>query len=331
MIISIIIPIYNVAQYIERCLYSIFNQSYTKGIECVLVDDCGADDSMMKVERLLKEYSGPISFNIVRHQQNQGLSCSRNTGILKSTGDYIYFLDSDDAITPNCLETFVDIVNKYIDVDVVQGDMAKGEKGLADHYFRYPLPEYVTEKEQVEKVLFTEINNTATNRLLKRSFIMEHSLFFPVGIVHEDVFWSYFVAKNARCVAFINRGTYFYYNNENSIMHTCTKHMIIKRLYGYRFSVETFWEDIISNGSCRYQRQYLADTLIRYIESLSNQKYISQWFLFWRMLIKQSARSLTKVTKWRFLFFLLILPPFCFFINRKGLQWRIRYFICPKL
>ena len=104
MKVSIIIPIYNVEPYIERCLQSVVSQTYPY-FECILIDDCGNDRSMPFAEQFIQNYSGEIHFRILRHENNCGLSSARNTGMKAANGDYIYFMDSDDAITPECIET----------------------------------------------------------------------------------------------------------------------------------------------------------------------------------------------------------------------------------
>ena len=87
-IVSIIIPVYNVASYIKRCLQSVGAQSH-KNLECILIDDCGTDGSIHFAEQFIKEYSGEIRFNILRHKHNCGLSAARNTGMKAANGDYI--------------------------------------------------------------------------------------------------------------------------------------------------------------------------------------------------------------------------------------------------
>ena len=106
--VSIIVPVYNVEDYIERCMLSIIDQTYPN-IECIIVDDCTPDNSITIIQSLLQQYNGTISFKILKHTTNKGLSESRNTGTEKATGDYIYYLDSDDELTPNCIEHLVDI------------------------------------------------------------------------------------------------------------------------------------------------------------------------------------------------------------------------------
>ena len=121
MRISIIVPVYNVERYICECFESIAAQTYEGELECIFVDDCGQDDSIALLEQLIASYSGPIQFSILHHEHNRGLSAARNTGIEHATGDYVYFLDSDDCITPDCIEKLSALAKKYKGIDVVQG------------------------------------------------------------------------------------------------------------------------------------------------------------------------------------------------------------------
>ena len=90
MRLSIIIPVYNVEPYIEDCLRSVMRQTYQGAMECLIVDDCGTDDSMAIAERTIATYEGPIVFQVLHHERNRGLSAARNTGTLAAKGDYLY-------------------------------------------------------------------------------------------------------------------------------------------------------------------------------------------------------------------------------------------------
>ena len=142
MKVSIIIPVYNVAPYIKRCLDSIVAQTF-QNIECILVDDCGTDNSKEIVQQYIDNYQGYIQFKIIHHEKNLGLSGARNTGIRIATGEWLYFLDSDDAVTPNCISSLLALKDKYPDVDFVQGNLLD-ENGEISHYGFNNIPEYCT-------------------------------------------------------------------------------------------------------------------------------------------------------------------------------------------
>ena len=96
VLISIIIPIYNAEKYIFRCIKSVMNQKISGfGIECILIDDCSQDDSILIANNIIDDYTGDIIFKMIRNETNKGLSASRNIGIQLSSGEYLFFLDSD--------------------------------------------------------------------------------------------------------------------------------------------------------------------------------------------------------------------------------------------
>lgn len=91
MDISVIVPIYNVESYILECLQSVAAQTKTKNVECILVDDCGTDNSVKVAEQFISAYEGDISFALLHHPENEGLSAARNTGIKNARGKYLFF------------------------------------------------------------------------------------------------------------------------------------------------------------------------------------------------------------------------------------------------
>lgn len=109
MRISIIIPVYNVELYVEECLQSVANQTMTEGIECIIVDDRGQDNSAAIAKQYIDSYKGDIRFTFIQREKNGGLSAARNTGIEAATGEYVYFLDSDDYLVPSAIETLISI------------------------------------------------------------------------------------------------------------------------------------------------------------------------------------------------------------------------------
>ena len=111
-LISIIIPVYQVSDYVERCIRSVMSQTFTD-IECIIVDDATVDDSMVKCQKLIDEYDGRIQFRLLHHEKNRGLSAARNTGTKAATGEYVFYLDSDDEITSDCIEKMMLLAEKH--------------------------------------------------------------------------------------------------------------------------------------------------------------------------------------------------------------------------
>lgn len=151
MDISVIVPIYNVESYILECLQSVAAQTKTKNVECILVDDCGTDNSVKVAEQFISAYEGDISFALLHHPENEGLSAARNTGIKNARGKYLFFLDSDDMIKPYCLDELFALAETY------QADMVQGayESDLANmkRFEDSPLPEFSENKSFIKRTL----------------------------------------------------------------------------------------------------------------------------------------------------------------------------------
>ncbi|MDR2963049.1 MAG: glycosyltransferase [Bacteroidales bacterium] len=227
MKISIIIPIYNVSEHIIRCINSVINQTY-QHFECILIDDCSPDNSIELATQRLETYNGSIDFKIIHHTQNKGLSGARNTGTLASTGEYVYYLDSDDEITPDCMETLITLVTRYPKVEMVQGNTqtipASAEQDYWLNLSHKNFPEYVNDNDWIKRHLYDitvkTIPPNACNKLIKRDFIFAHNLFFKEGIVHEDELWMFWVVKKLRTIAFTTKYTYIAYGRTGSIMRS---------------------------------------------------------------------------------------------------------------
>lgn len=212
--VTIVVPLYQVEEYIEACLVSVANQTYKGPIECIIIDDCGTDNSCQIVEKFISEYKGQIDFRLLHHDCNRGLSAARNTGMDHASGEYIYFLDSDDEITPYCIEKLVKPLEDYgydfvtADFTIVGGRpvttylKARGEykSGIKEAYYK------------------KEWNVTAWNKLCNIDFLRRNNIRFKEGIIHEDILWSFYLANFAKSMYALEDKTYIYNTREASIM-----------------------------------------------------------------------------------------------------------------
>ena len=229
MKVSIIIPVFNVAPYIKRCLDSVVAQSF-QDIECILVDDCGTDNSKEIVQQYIDNYQGQIQFKFIHHKENLGQSAARNTGIQVATGEWLFFLDSDDAITPKCISILLALKDKYPDADFVQGNLLD-ERGEISHYGFNNVPEYCDNPSLLEDLMLNRVITSVCNRLIKHSLFIEKDLSFPIGMIHEDMYWVYFFSKHVKAAAFTHVGTYIYYTTENSTMTSVSQFTRIKGIH----------------------------------------------------------------------------------------------------
>lgn len=330
MKISIVIPVFNVELYIKRCLESVTNQSYSE-IECILVDDCGNDNSMEIVNHFIDNYNGPVEFVVIHHQKNKGLSAARNAGINISKGEYVFFLDGDDAIMPFCIELLVSLAKRFPTADFVQGNTVQEQGCVPNYCFASKVPDFVDDKQQLNQVIFTIANISSWNRLIKRSFLICNSLLFQEGIVHEDNCWAYFLAKYANAAAFTNKGTYLYYLNSNGIMRSVSKSMISKRLYSCYVISDIIIDDLLkTHESISYQRIQLAQTIISILKLLSHFS-LFYWLQFWKYILCKAIYLKKKFTLHRFLFLLAMLPPMCFCIKCKAWYWRLNQYVVSRV
>lgn len=216
--ISIVIPVYNVENYIAECLQSVIRQTYSGEIECILVDDCGQDNSIGIAEKMLSKYNGPISFQIVHRAQNGGLSAARNSGTKVATGEYIYYLDSDDYISDDCLSVLAEPL-KNAKYDMVFGDYETfGDYQVQSLLFEQQI-EILGNEHIFHELSEKQLPVTAWNKLYDRAFLENNSIDFLDGQLHEDDLWTYKICLCATKIAIQKQVTYFYRQRNNSIVY----------------------------------------------------------------------------------------------------------------
>lgn len=229
--VSIIIPVFNVSAYIERCLRSVMHQTYDN-IECIIVDDATPDDSIEKCEQVIKDYHGSIRFVILHHQHNRGLSAARNTGTTAASGDYIYYLDSDDELTSDCIEKLLKPIMHDDTIEMVMGNFLRVPDGCSirpSERQTLQLKETnLTSNNALRDYYFRKgIWQASWNKLIKRSFLCEHQISFKVGLYWEDTLWLYFVVKYLNHFYTIPDVTYHYMKRPGALTTGMVKHKIL--------------------------------------------------------------------------------------------------------
>lgn len=281
MKVSVIVPVYSVSAYIERSIRSVMNQTYDC-IECIVVDDATLDDSIVKCKRLIDEYEGPICFRIFHHEYNRGLSESRNTGTIASTGDYIFYLDSDDEIMPDCIGKLVKVAEEHPEAEMVIGnyeEISEGKQARIKHDER--LPAHIQTNERfVSYYHHHQISFAAWNKLIKRSFINSHCLFFKEGILYEDYLWMFYVAKYLSVVFIVKEVTYRYYIRPGSITMS-SDHLSVGRSYMIIF------DDILHHltiGREKKELNYCAERFCKHY--LNSKKKFPAYKSLYRLYLK---------------------------------------------
>lgn len=211
---SIVIPIYNVENYIENCLRSVVQQ---KGcdLECVLVDDGSKDRSMEVVNSFLENYKGNVDFKIVSYGENRGQSVARNTGIKEASGEYLFFLDSDDELAPDAMITFMRYMEKFGRVDFFVGNFevvgSYAHSGLRSKEF----------VNSPQDILFSYMKNEwyvmPWGKLICREFLLQNNLWFMEGLLNEDELFSFQFAMAASTMVTVKENVYRYIVRSNSL------------------------------------------------------------------------------------------------------------------
>lgn len=219
MNISVIIPIYKVEPYIERCLRSIMNQTFTDGVECILVNDCTPDRSMEIAERLIKEYKGGIQFRIVTHERNRGIAAVRNTGLEVAQGTYIQYVDGDDYVEPNMLEElYKEAIKTNADIIGCEYYFDWGGHKTIDNQFHFKTsPEY-----NLQELMNCHYTAKLWRRLIRKNLFTDNQLTFVEGIdIGEDFLLASQLHYYASKVAFVAIPLYNYVQyNSSSLVHS---------------------------------------------------------------------------------------------------------------
>ena len=226
---SVIVPVYNVKLYLDRCVRSLADQSYLP-YEIILVDDGSTDGS----EDLCDDYARKYPFVKVCHKKNGGLSSARNYGIVHSNGDYILFVDSDDYVQKDLCQKLEEALAKYGKADLLSFDgiercgekrarlrRLQQEKEKVCSGYEYLLQGYKTRNMNVQAWLYA----------YRRDFLIDHELFFVEGILHEDVEFMPRVLMEAERVIILSGAYYQYIVRENSISTSKNKEKNIQDLF----------------------------------------------------------------------------------------------------
>lgn len=211
-LISVIVPIYNVEDYLDRCVDSIINQTY-KNLEIILVDD-GSPDNCPK---MCDDYAKKDSRIKVVHKKNGGLSDARNAGMKVATGEYVSFIDSDDYISLDFYETLLQTIVDN-DSDIVECSVVKfyEDNNFDEYSDDLKVTNYDTLYALDGLINENPFKQHVWNKLYKSSVALD--IPYAVGKLNEDEFWTYQVFGKAKKVTRINKTMYYYFQRGSSIM-----------------------------------------------------------------------------------------------------------------
>lgn len=275
--ISVIVPIYNVEKYIERCVRSLFEQTL-EDIEFIFINDCTQDKSIDILKLILEEYPNrKKQVTIHKMDQNSGLALVREWGIKNATGDYIIHCDSDDWIDKNMYYEMYDLaISKGADVVicdfVVTDGESKNTKIKACHA--------KTPKQFIANCLHQKDYWAHWNKLYKRD--VYNQIEFPTSSMGEDFAITMQLFLNIKNISYIPKAFYYYYQNPNSIIHKKSEEATLKRYYQLQDNTNIVIKHLenseeFSNMIMKMKPLLLMNACTPLLELFENKKYREMW------------------------------------------------------
>lgn len=226
-LVSVIVPVYNVEQYLDRCIQSIIAQTLNN-IEIILVDDNSSDQSPNICDKYVSHYP---QIRVIHKAKNEGLGMACNSGIEIARGEYIAFCDSDDYIDSNMYETMYKTAIKYNADAVYTGIKTVNQHGIVHPMNDYSSLQIIKEKNEIHKFIMDMIASqpmsskerdnamSAKIVLYKKDLITKYKLRFVSEriLICEDLIWNIEVLCHSNCIISLPYTGYYYYHNTNSI------------------------------------------------------------------------------------------------------------------
>lgn len=275
--VSVIIPVYNVQQYLPQCVESILAQTYQE-LEIILVDDGSTDGS----GKLCDELARKDDRVQVIHKANGGLSDARNAGIAACSGEFVFYLDSDDYLEQDTISALVSIQTEC-HAEVVIGnyaytysdheDIAQPDTGIIREY---------TRKEAISLLMQGKLQTFAWGKLIRADIAKRHT--FPVGKLFEDHFWTHLIFQDCEKVAYSSKPIVHYRQRENSISYTFNLN---------RLDIIEGWRERIA-----FLQQHYPDMVETYLRRCAGDILSLAWLVLTRMRKnkKQGFMKLRKFT-----------------------------------
>lgn len=321
MKVSIIVPIYKVEDQILRCLSSVIAQSHPD-IELIIINDCTPDNSYQFALDVLQENNFLSQTLCLEHDFNKGLSEARNTGLSVATGDYIFFLDSDDNLaTADTIAHLVKRAEQYNYPDLVIGSYqyVSDNEVLGTHLLE---DIYYKDQQSLYSAYASKkgIYWSAWGKLIKRELIEQNKLSFYPRLYSEDILWSFNLFRVAQNAYLSSEIVYDYYHRPGSIMSSLTeKHLddlgiILQEMHQAYLEDKNFYFEETINLIERYRRIYLQ--YLFYLQDKEPQYRIDKLTI-----LKEIKLPLSKNFRYFRQGFLLRLPS-CYIQQYLLFKWR---------
>lgn len=255
--VSVIVPVYNVEKYLERCLNSLVNQTL-QNIEIIIVNDGTKDNSEEIIKKFIEKYPQKI---VYLKKENGGLSDARNYGMPYAKGEYIAFLDSDDYVEKDIYKEMYELAKKE------NSDMVE-----CDFLWEYPnkIREDIGQTYNGKKEMLEKVRVVAWNKLIRRSILEETKIQFPKGLRYEDVEFTYKLIPYLEKVSFLKKLYIHYTQRDNSIINVQnekTKEIftVLDNVINY-YKENDLYEEYKVELEYVYTRYLLCSSLLRIVK-----------------------------------------------------------------
>ncbi|MDD6436886.1 MAG: glycosyltransferase family 2 protein [Prevotella sp.] len=226
--LSVIIPVYGVGPYIERCARSLFEQTLDD-IEYIFVDDCSPDRSIDILQNVANEYPERLGqIHIIRHPKNQGSAIARRSGMEAATGEYIIHCDSDDWPAKNAYKLM------YDKAKIKNADLVVCNYSISDGMGHLSTPERTSCLHSdrisfIRDMLYQKVKWSLCNKMFRRSLLQQYTITFPTQPMGEDSAITLQLAYYCKKIVHIDQALYFYFQRPGSIVNNSSTESLIKK------------------------------------------------------------------------------------------------------
>ncbi|KAA6338387.1 putative glycosyltransferase EpsH [termite gut metagenome] len=310
--VTLSMPVYNVEKYVERALLSALNQTF-ESIEYLIVDDKGTDNSMDIIRRIIATHPRGKNVRIIDHGINQGTGATKNSAIREAKGEYLYFMDSDDEITQDCIEI---LYNKMQEnpVDFVVGSIImhfddyskenEQNEGIIKKIFSENIlkgKNKIAEFQYDRKNVKNSIHIQMWNKLYNLNFLINYQIDCIPHHLNEDNMFTTKLIFTAISCSFTSQVTYYYYKNRNSVTYICslgfTKRIADQYIEIYSFHKENllnYKNTILYNNYYYWILHYIFGLLPLYYKGYFDE---NQKGMYYKEITRNLPRKITEISK----------------------------------
>ena len=268
-LVTISIPLFKCEDFLVKCLDSVRNQTYSN-LEVTLINDQTPDNSFEIAEKYIHKYNLK-NWRIIHLNKNSGLSVVRNKGIDTATEKYLFFLDSDDTITTDCIEKLVEVAEQSgAQMTISQIECEKSTTG--EKLFclgKLKISDTITGNEEVLKAFASgKILSSAVNKLFVVECLQKEKLYFVPGLYAQDELWTFHIILKLKSVAFQKDITYTYYLHSESVIHNREK----RHFDNWQTIGEYIDKDLVKEENAE-RRKYILEHLVRF----KNMTLLMNW------------------------------------------------------